>query len=239
MYEGYLQHDAQEVLQCILGYIQEACDTIRREQGLSSDHTTEVKREDAAGSAAEPKSSQEDENQGGSKRKSDTEVGNAKKKPKSVELKKPEAKEEMRNKPVTRSKRRSSSDVIASAGEAEDAATKTLHQEEGAESERGGKDGKTSKPLDGKRKKKAKLSWLRPSGKQPSIFSKFRRLGKISCSALKLQNSPSQEAGLAEAQRTEKSSEESPQKMDAHKRRGRCQSTTFHYSDFHRLHNSC
>lgn len=228
MYEGYLQHDAQEVLQCILGYIQEACDTIRREQGLNSDNTTEVKHQEAS-SVAEPRTSPEDENQGGSKRKSDTEVGNAKKKPKSVDPKKSDAQEEMRNKPVTRSKRRLSTEVMVSAGEAEDTAMKELHKEEGAESEGEGKDGKTSKPLDGKRKKKAKLSWLRPSGKQPSIFSKFRRVGKISCSTLKPQNHPSQEQGLAEAQRREESSEESPaHKMDAHKRRVRCQSMTFY-----------
>ncbi|TMS20036.1 Ubiquitin carboxyl-terminal hydrolase 1 [Larimichthys crocea] len=47
MYEGYLQHDAQEVLQCILGYIQEACDTIRKEQEMEKkdDDVTEVKTE--------------------------------------------------------------------------------------------------------------------------------------------------------------------------------------------------
>lgn len=227
MYEGYLQHDAQEVLQCILGYIQEACVTIRREQGLDSDNTTKVKHQDAS-SVAEPTTSQEDENQGGSKRKSDTEVGNAKKKPKSVDLKKSDQQEQMRNKPVTRSKRRLSSDVIVSAGEAEDTAMKELHQEEGAESQGEGKDGKAPKPVDGKRKKKAKLSWLRPSGKQPSILSKFRRVGKISCSTLKPQNSPSQEPGLAGAQTSEKSSEDSPpHNMDAHKKRVGCQSRTF------------
>lgn len=233
MYEGYLQHDAQEVLQCILGYIQEACDTIRREQGLNSDKTAEVKHENDS-SAAEPKSSQEDENQGGSKRKSDTEVGNAKKKPKSVDLKKSDTEEEMRNKPVTRSKRRSSSDVIVSA-EAEDAVMKKLHKEEEAESDSEGKGDKTSKQVNGKRKKKAKLSWLRPSGKQPSIFSKFRRVGKISCTTMKLQNKPSQEKGLGEDQRSsEKTSEERPaQNMDIHKKRVRCQSMTFYYLEFY------
>lgn len=234
MYEGYLQHDAQEVLQCILGYIQEACDTIRREQGLNSDKTAEVKHENDS-SAAEPKSSQDDKNQGGSKRKSDTEVGNAKKKPKSVDLKKSDTEEEMRNKPVTRSKRRSSSDVIVSAGEAEDAVMKKLHKEEEAESDSEGKGDKTSKQVNGKRKKKAKLSWLRPSGKQPSIFSKFRRVGKISCTTMKLQNKPSQERGLGEDQRSsEKTSEERPaQNMDIHKKRVRCQSMTFYYLEFY------
>eukprot|EP00066_Takifugu_rubripes_P024153 XP_011613419.1 PREDICTED: ubiquitin carboxyl-terminal hydrolase 1 [Takifugu rubripes] len=220
MYEGYLQHDAQEVLQCILGYIQEACDTIRKEQGLNRDEAaTEVKHEDE-NTVAEPKSSTEDENQVGSKRKSDTEVGNAKKKPKSVDAKKSEAEEEVRNKPVTRSKRRSSSDVMVSTREAEDAGTKKLHKEEEAESDGEAKGDKTSK-----RKKKTKLSWLRPSGKQPSIFSKFRRLGKISCTTVKLPNKPEQENGLGEGQRSseEASEERPPQNMAALKSAGRCQ----------------
>lgn len=231
MYEGYLQHDAQEVLQCILGYIQEACDTIRRDQGLNSDDTTEVKHENDS-SGAEPKSSLEDENQGGCKRKSDTEAGNAKKKPKSAELKKSDAEEEMRNKPVTRSKRRSSSDVIVSAGEAEDAVKKRHEgEEEEAENDSEGKGDRAPKQVNGKRKKKPKLSWLRPSGKQPSIFSKFRRVGKISCTTVKLQNKPSPEKGLGEGQRSgEKTSEERPpQDMDTHKTRVRCQSMTLYY----------
>lgn len=228
MYEGYLQHDAQEVLQCILGYIQEACDIIRKEQGLNSDATAEVKHESDS-SVAESKSSTDDENQGGSKRKSDTDVGNAKKKSKSVDPKKPDTEEETRNKPVTRSKRRSSSEATASTREAEDAGTKKLHKEEEAESENEGKEDKTSKQGDGKRKKKAKLSWLRPSGKQPSIFSKFRSVGKISCTAAKLQNKPKQENGLSEGQRSsEKTSEERlPESMAAHKKTVRSQGTTF------------
>lgn len=232
MYEGYLQHDAQEVLQCILGYIQEACDTIRREQGLNSDDTAQVK-EESGGSAAEAQSSQEDESQGGSKRKSDTEVGNAKKKPKSVGPKKSDTERETRSKPVTRSKRRSSGDAVASAGEAEDAVTKKLNKETEAEGNGDGKGDKTADPVDGKRKKKAKLSWLRPSGKQPSIFSKFRRVGKIS-STVKLPNKPGQGTEPGEGQRSsEKSSEEErPQNMDTPKKRIRCPSMTFYYLDF-------
>lgn len=230
MYEGFLQHDAQEVLQCILGYIQEACDTIRREQGLNSDSLTEVKHENDS-LVTEPKSSRDDENQGGSKRKGDTEVGNAKKKPKFADLKKSDSEEEMRNKPVTRSKRRSSSDVIVSAGEAEDAVMKKLHKEEEAEIDSQPKGDTTSKQVNGKRKKKAKLSWLRPSGKQPSIFSKFRRVGKISCMTVKLQSDQSEEKGLSEGQRSSEdtSEERPPQNMDTHKKRVRCQSMTFSF----------
>lgn len=192
---------------------------------MDSDNTAEVKHETGS-SVAELKSSQEEENQGGSKRKSDTEVGNAKKKPKSVDLKKSDTEEETRNKPVTRSKRRSSSDVIASAGEAEDAVMKKVHKEEDAESDSQGKDDKTAKQVDGKRKKKAKLSWLRPSGKQPSIFSKFRRVGKISCTTAKLRNEASHEKGPGEAQRS--SDEKPPQSIDTHKKGVRCQSKSYY-----------
>lgn len=223
MYEGYLQHDAQEVLQCILGYIQEACDTIRKEQGLNRDKTA---TEDE-NTEADPRSSTEDEKQVGSKRKSDTEVGNAKKKPKSVDPKKWEAEEEVRNKPVTRSKRRSSSDAPVSRPEAEDAGTKKLHQEEGAESDGEAKGDKTSK-----RKKKPKLSWLRPSGKQPSIFSKFRRVGKISCTTEKLPNKPGQENGPGGGQRSseEASEEGAPQNKAALKNAVRSQGAAFGHS---------
>lgn len=236
MYEGHLQHDAQEVLQCILGYIQEACDTIRKEQGLNKDNTTtEVKHENES-SVVESKSSTEDENQVSSKRKSDTEVGNAKKKPKSVDTKNADAEEEIRNKPVTRSKRRPSSDVILSTQQAEDTGMKKLHKEEEAESDSEEKGDKTSKQVDGKRKKK--LSWLRPSGKQPSIFSKFRRVGKISSSTVKLQDKPEQENELSEGQRSSETSDERfPQNMAAHKKAVRSQGMTCYYLDIFCIHN--
>lgn len=223
MYEGYLQHDAQEVLQCILGYIQDACDTIRREQGLNGDGATEVKEENH-GSAAEAQRPPEDESQGGSKRKSDTEVGNAKKKPKSADLKQSDAEEETRSKPITRSKRRSSSEPMVSAGGAEEAATKKLHKEDEAESEGEGKRDHTSKRADGKGKKKAKLSWLRPSGKQPSIFSKFRRVGKIS-STPQLRNTP----GEGQRSSAKTGGEAPPQNTETHKKRVRRLSMTSNY----------
>lgn len=207
MYEGYLQHDAQEVLQCILGYIQEACDTIKKEQELEKEkdgkNVTEVKTENSGGASAESKPPTEEDGQVSGKRKSDTEVGNAKKKPKSVKSKKSDAEEEVRNKPLTRSKRRSSGDITADGaqdkdggGDAEDEGTKKPHRDEG-----GASDG------EGKKKKKVKLSWLRPSGKQPSIFSKFRSVGKISCSTVKNQNKSEQESGPTDNQ-NEKTSEE-------------------------------
>uniref|UniRef100_A0A3Q3ADY9 Ubiquitin carboxyl-terminal hydrolase n=1 Tax=Kryptolebias marmoratus TaxID=37003 RepID=A0A3Q3ADY9_KRYMA len=177
MYEGHLQHDAQEVLQCILGYIQEACDTIRKEQDLEKkdDDVREVQTENdistvSSCSETESKPSTDEDGQVSGKRKSDTEVGNAKKKPKSVKSKKSDSAEEnvCKSVPFTRSKRKSSSDVTADEDEA--------------------KDEKGTKEADGKRKKKAKLGWLRSSGKQPSIFSKFCSVGKISSTTVKNQN---------------------------------------------------
>ncbi|XP_073333103.1 ubiquitin carboxyl-terminal hydrolase 1 [Pagrus major] len=212
MYEGYLQHDAQEVLQCILGYIQEACDTIKKEQKLKREDNdvTEVKMENgvlvgSSSSVAESKTSNEEDGQVSGKRKSDTEVGNAKKKPKSVKSKKSDAEGETRNTPLTRSKRRSSSDITVDntqnkEGEAEDEGMKKQHKEDEGGSDGEGKGEKASKEADGKRKKKAKLSWLRPSGKQPSIFSKFRSVGKISCMTVKNQNKPEEENGLTDGQ---------------------------------------
>lgn len=216
MYEGYLQHDAQEVLQCILGYIQEACDTIRMEQELDKEDedVTEVKTENGS-AVEESKTSTKDDGQVTGKRKSDTEVGNAKKKPKSVKSKTSATEEEIRNKPLTRSKSRSSSDMMKDStkdrnGEAKDEGMKKLHKKgEQQQSDSEEKGDKTSKEADGKRKKKAKLSWLRPSGKQPSIFSKFRSMGKISCTTVKTQNKPEQENGLSEDRsQNEKTSEE-------------------------------
>ncbi|XP_068599425.1 ubiquitin carboxyl-terminal hydrolase 1 [Brachionichthys hirsutus] len=176
MYDGYLQHDAQEVLQCILGYIQEACHTIRKEQ------------ED--GNRTEPEESTaptDHDGQVSGKRKSDAEVGNAKKKPKSGKADKSDASGDVRNAPLTRSKGRPScSTVTGGAGDVE----------HGGTGEEGGSDGEaTGEGVDGKRKRKSKLSWLRPSGKQPSIFSKFRSAGKISCSTARKHDDPEKKAG--------------------------------------------
>lgn len=230
MYEGYLQHDAQEVLQCILGYVQEACDTIRKEQGLDRDDgVADVKVEednsDPSSSVTDSKAPIEEDGQVSGKRKSDTEVGNAKKKPKSVKSKKSDVERSVgedsisRNTPLTRSKRKSSSDLLVDStqgkeGEqevAEEEGMTKLNREEEGGSDGEGKGGKTSKEADGKRKKRAKLSWLRPSGKQPSIFSKFRSMGKISSSTVKnqdqaeLESTPSDKPNQNEKNREEPS----------------------------------
>ncbi|XP_069009258.1 ubiquitin carboxyl-terminal hydrolase 1 isoform X1 [Embiotoca jacksoni] len=187
MYEGYLQHDAQEVLQCILGYVQEACDTIRKEQELEKEDEDDDAVEVEAESGDSPA---EEDGPVSGKRKSDTEVGNAKKKPKSVKSKKPGEEDASANQPVTRSKRKSSSDITVDGtqkkeAEGEEGTTRPSDDEASGE--------KASEEIDGKKKKRAKLSWLRPSGKQPSIFSKFRSVGKLSSTTVKNQNKPEQE----------------------------------------------
>ncbi|XP_062251871.1 ubiquitin carboxyl-terminal hydrolase 1 isoform X2 [Platichthys flesus] len=236
MYEGYLQHDAQEVLQCILGYIQETCDSIRKEQELEREEedATEVKQEkgvhlgssDSDVAVTDPTEGQTDEDgQVTGKRKSDTEVGNAKKKPKSVKSKKCDVEEDNsgRNPPFTRSKRKSSSDILVDStqekgGEKEaeeEEVVKKLDGKEDGGSDGEGKGEKASKEAEGKRKKRSRLSWLRPSGKQPSIFSKFLSVGKISSINTKNPIKVEPENGQSDEQSPkEKSSDEkSPQKL--------------------------
>lgn len=223
MYEGYLQHDAQEVLQCILGYVQEACDTIRKEQELEREDDVviggKMKNDHSDPSISETgsKALSEEDSQVNGKRKSDTEVGNAKKKPKSVKSKKSDAEDDgmSRNKPLTRSKRKSSSDLVIDSTldkdeevAAEKERMKKPNEEEESGSENEGKGEKSSKEAERKRKKRVKLGWLRPSGKQPSIFSKFRSVGKISSMIAKNQNQPEQEKREEKQSQNEKTAED-------------------------------
>ncbi|TSL22075.1 Ubiquitin carboxyl-terminal hydrolase 1 [Bagarius yarrelli] len=175
MYEGYLQHDAQEVLQCILTYIQEACDTIKKELQTNPDENPGESECNARDKTTDGMmSTNEDDGQLSGKRKSDTEVGNAKKKPKSQSKSKKNNEE---NGPFTRSKRKSSSDVAGNM--VVDQKDVTEKEKEGGintEEEKSEGDAKETN----RRKKRAKLNWLKSSGKQPSIFSKFRSMGRIS-----------------------------------------------------------
>uniref|UniRef100_A0A4W5Q855 Ubiquitin specific peptidase 1 n=1 Tax=Hucho hucho TaxID=62062 RepID=A0A4W5Q855_9TELE len=172
MYEGYLQHDAQEVLQCILGYIQEASETIRKEQEGDQDNVIEVKP---------GKTSLDVDGQTSGKRKSDTEAGNAKKKPKSVKSKNAAVAADD-GKPLTRSKRKSTGGItVVSKDKGEEEGEKKQEGEEESDVEGKGEVEVAPKEAEVKRKKRPKLSWLRPSGKQPSIFSKFMSMGRISC----------------------------------------------------------
>lgn len=155
MYEGYLQHDAQEVLQCILGNVQEAC------QGLKKEMKSLLVHEPAAPQAESKEPSTPDlaeETEGltgeNGKRKSDNEVGNAKKKTK---LTKEPAPVEQR---LTRSKR------------------KPVLEKQDDKGDRS-KVSADAAPTNHTQHKKSKLglNWLK-SSKQPSILSKFRSLGK-------------------------------------------------------------
>ncbi|MEQ2167659.1 hypothetical protein GOODEAATRI_006350, partial [Goodea atripinnis] len=226
MYEGYLQHDAQEVLQCILGYIKEACDTIRKEQELErkdddgDGDDSDVKTEndipsDSSCSGPESKASADEDGQVRGKRKSDTEVGNAKKKPKSGKSKKSESAEGSicRNKPFTRSKRKSSSDITVDAAQSKDGEEEKMKNLNREERNEGTKDEKAStKEMGGKRKKRATLGWLRSSGKQPSIFSKFCSVGKISSTTLKNPCKSEQENGPSEEPKERTDQQSAPQK---------------------------
>uniref|UniRef100_A0A673MLE2 Ubiquitin carboxyl-terminal hydrolase n=1 Tax=Sinocyclocheilus rhinocerous TaxID=307959 RepID=A0A673MLE2_9TELE len=172
MYEGYLQHDAQEVLQCILANIQEACDNIKKEQ---TDNQKDSTISNGMGESTHEDDGSSDGQLSG-KRKSDTEAGNAKKKPKSQS----KSKKNEENVPMPRSKRKSSSDITT---ESSDQRNGTEEQEKEQEKDRGStteeeKNDSTPKEV-GKRTRRGKLGWLKPSGKQPSIFSKFRSMGRI------------------------------------------------------------
>ncbi|KAK7889915.1 hypothetical protein WMY93_025475 [Mugilogobius chulae] len=182
MYEGYLQHDAQEVMQCILGYLHEACDALKKQQELETETKAklEIKQE-------KPKASTEEDGQINGKRKSDTEAGNAKKKPKSVKSKGSDGEEEPSGSSIqTRSKRKSSSDAPIESVQCKTEEQETINTERSPDGENEGD--KPAKETDVKRKKRARLGWLRPSKKQPSIFSKFRSVGRISSTTAKNQD---------------------------------------------------
>ncbi|XP_009068157.1 PREDICTED: ubiquitin carboxyl-terminal hydrolase 1, partial [Acanthisitta chloris] len=179
MYEGYLQHDAQEVLQCILGNIQETCQLLKKEelnklpveepaakveekpnQPPESNGTSSAAREEEntpsshVGDAAGDKLLKG----GNGKRKSDAEGGNAKKKSK-VSKEQIAAEENQRQ---TRSKRKATGEKLESQA---DAIAKCSGENESA------------KPT--QKKSRLRLNWLKSSCKQPSILSKFYSLGKL------------------------------------------------------------
>ncbi|NWI59773.1 UBP1 hydrolase, partial [Calyptomena viridis] len=170
MYEGYLQHDAQEVLQCILGNIQETCQLLKKEE-LNKVPLEEpaAKLEDklhpnpesngTGGAAEEEENAAEDKLlKGNGKRKSDAEGGNAKKKSK-VSKEQSAAEENQRQ---TRSKRKATGEKLEPQS---DAFAKCCG------------DGESTKPT--QKKSRLRLNWLKPSCKQPSILSKFYSLGKL------------------------------------------------------------
>lgn len=155
MYEGYLQHDAQEVLQCILGNVQEACQGLKKEmKSLLVHEPAAPQAESKEPSTPDPAEEAEGPTGENGKRKSDNEVGNAKKKTK---LTKEPAPVEQR---LTRSKR------------------KPVLEKQDDKGDRS-KVSADAAPTNHTQHKKSKLglNWLK-SSKQPSILSKFRSLSK-------------------------------------------------------------
>ncbi|XP_068095463.1 ubiquitin carboxyl-terminal hydrolase 1 [Hyperolius riggenbachi] len=157
MYEGYLQHDAQEVLQCILGNIQEACQALKKEmKNLQVTNKEPSPCETPAASSEKPQeesacSGTEIEKNENGKRKSDNEVGNAKKRTKLTKDPHPE------DQRITRSKRKSAPEKQEKAEVAKTATDSTASN----------------------KKSRLGLNWLK-SGKQPSILSRFCNLSKNS-----------------------------------------------------------
>ncbi|XP_019387104.1 PREDICTED: ubiquitin carboxyl-terminal hydrolase 1 isoform X1 [Crocodylus porosus] len=199
MYEGYLQHDAQEVLQCILGNIQETCQRLKKEelknmpleesvaqleekpnQSIESNGTNSPGEDDDNMPSAHIAEEYEDKLlKGNGKRKSETEGGNAKKK--SKVSKEQNAVEE--NQRQTRSKRKATGEKLEPQT---DAIAKCCVENE------------TAKPT--QKKSRVKINWLKSSGKQPSILSKFCTLGKLTTNlASKDQKKETDVGGLKEA----------------------------------------
>ncbi|NWV74936.1 UBP1 hydrolase, partial [Dasyornis broadbenti] len=178
MYEGYLQHDAQEVLQCILGNIQETCQLLKKEElnklpveepaakleekpnqnSESNGSVSPAEEEDPAPGSHGGDAAEEKLLRGNGKRKSDAEGGNAKKKSK-VSKEQIAAEENQRQ---TRSKRKATGEKLENQT---DAIAKCSGESESA------------KPT--QKKSRLRLNWLKSSCKQPSILSKFYSLGKL------------------------------------------------------------
>lgn len=171
MYEGYLQHDAQEVLQCILGHIQGTCQLLKeevRQKSLEEPAIQLKKKLDANGtsfgeddSVLQSQTIKNYENktkQENAKRKNVMEGGNEKKKSK-VFKEKNGVEENLRQ---TRSKRKALEEKVENQTEAiikqsvENENTKPVHK-----------------------KSRLRLNWLKSSNDQPSILSKFCSLGKL------------------------------------------------------------
>ncbi|XP_025791090.1 ubiquitin carboxyl-terminal hydrolase 1 [Puma concolor] len=171
MYEGYLQHDAQEVLQCILGNIQETCQLLKKEEvknvvelSTKVEEKPHQKEEMSGINTTEMDSMRHSEDykekltKGNGKRKNDIEFGNLKKKIKAS--KEHQSLEE--NQRQTRSKRKATGDTLEIPSKI---IPKYVSENE------------SSRPS--QKKSRVKINWLKPATKQPSILSKFCSLGKI------------------------------------------------------------
>ncbi|XP_038650455.1 ubiquitin carboxyl-terminal hydrolase 1 isoform X2 [Scyliorhinus canicula] len=180
MYDGYLQHDAQEVLQCILGYILEACQLLKKSAPVEENADPEITMEkktnrpteiscsdnliignDAVKTHHEAPDLEKEEmlkKKKNGKRKSDTQAGNAMKKSKlPKDLRKTDEKRQ------TRQTRKSSGDAIE---QEPDIDAKCVSENSTVRSV-------------APKKTELGLRWLKPTVKQPSILSKFCSLGKL------------------------------------------------------------
>ncbi|XP_072367274.1 ubiquitin carboxyl-terminal hydrolase 1 [Scyliorhinus torazame] len=180
MYDGYLQHDAQEVLQCILGYILEACQLLKKSASVEENADPEITMEkktnrpteiscsdnliigsDAVKTYHEAPDLEKEEmlkKKKNGKRKSDTQAGNAMKKSKlPKDLRKTDEKRQ------TRRTRKSSGDAIE---QEPDIDAKCVSENSTVRSV-------------AHKKTELGLRWLKPTVKQPSILSKFCSLGKL------------------------------------------------------------
>lgn len=172
MYDGYLQHDAQEVLQCILGYILEACQLLKSRTSTEENIDPETSMENKTNKSIEisnnknivvqdnhemPDLKKEDILKKNGKRKSDTQTGNAMKR-----AKLPKDPKNIEGKRQTRAKRKPSGDDIV--------------QEPDTDIKRVSVNGTAC--IVAEKKKRLGLRWLKPTLNQPSILSKFCSLGK-------------------------------------------------------------
>lgn len=180
MYEGYLQHDAQEVLQCILGNIQETCQLLKKEEVKNlAESSTKVEeqlhqKEELSGiksiemdNIRHSEDCKEKLSKGNGKRKSDSEFGNMKKKVKVS--KEHQSLEE--NQRQTRSKRKATGDMLEVPPKV---IPKHITENDSARPSQ--------------KKSRVKLDWLKSAAKQPNILSKFCSLGKIAIQGSKGQS---------------------------------------------------
>ncbi|KAF6112155.1 ubiquitin specific peptidase 1 [Phyllostomus discolor] len=168
MYEGYLQHDAQEVLQCILGNIQETCQILKKEEkdvaelSNKTEEKSHQKEEISGVNSMDNMKYSEDYKEklprGNGKRKSDTESANMRKK---IKVSK-EYQSLEENQRQTRSKRKATGDML-------EIPPKLMANHVSAN--------ESVRPS--QKKSKVKVNWLKSATKQPSILSKFCSLGKI------------------------------------------------------------
>ncbi|KAH0515092.1 Ubiquitin carboxyl-terminal hydrolase 1 [Microtus ochrogaster] len=190
MYEGYLQHDAQEVLQCILGNIQETCQLLKKDEVKSlPDLSTKVEEKSHQKEELRGVNSMEIDSmrnledfkeklpKGNWKRKCDSEPGNMKKK---VKLSK-ESQSLEENQRQTRSKRKAAGDTLEASP---NIVPKCVSENESVRPSQ--------------KKSKVKINWLKSTTKQPSILSKFCSLGKITTNQRSKGQSKENESDLEE-----------------------------------------